>query len=148
MFKKKKEKTVPPIPSVPPATPVVPVNDISKELRDIVITNLSGLPRAETARLSGASNLYEKTKEDIGELTRQIKTRITSSIERGGLECSKFITSDDYLTEVWKEMSNYLEIIQGVLGEFGYKTKVEYKEGTWFNSYNLIISWKETNENE
>ena len=136
MFGKKKKKTTP------------PTEDISKEVRDIVIANLSGLPTAETARLSGASNLYEKTKEDIGELTRQIKTRITSSIEKGRTECSKYITSDDYLTEIWKEMSNYLKIIQDVLGELGYKTEVKYSDGHWFSSYDLTISWKEINENE
>jgi len=133
MFGKKKKQIAP------------PAEDLSKEVRDIVIANLSGLPTAETARPSGASNLYEKTKEDIGELTRQIKTRITSAIEKGRAECSKYITSDDYLTEIWQEMSNYLKIIQDVLGELGYKTEVKYSDGHWFSSYDLTISWKEIN---
>ena len=136
MFGKKKKQIAP------------PTEDLSKEVREIVIANLSGLPTAETARLSGASNLYEKTKEDIGELTRQIKVRITSAIEKGRAECSKYITSDDYLTEIWQEMSNYLKIIQDVLGELGYKTEVKYSDGHWFSSYDLTISWKEINENE
>ena len=123
-------------------------NDISKEIRDIIVANLSGLPTAETARFNGVSNLYEKTKKDIGELTKQIKTIITCAIEKGRVECSKYITSDDYLTEIWEEMSNYLKIIQDVLGELGYKTEVEYNDGCWFNSYDLTISWKETNKNE
>lgn len=133
MFGKKKKQIAP------------PAEDLSKEVREIVIANLSGLPTAETARLSGASNLYEKTKEDIGELTRQIKVKITSAIEKGRAECSKYITSDDYLTEIWQEMSNYLKIIQDVLGELGYKTEVKYSDGHWLSSYDLTISWKEIN---
>lgn len=136
MFGRKKKKTVP------------PTEDISKGIRDIIVANFTGLPTAETARLSGASNLYEKTKEDIDKLSKEIKTRITSAIEKGKTECSKYITSDDYLSEIWKEMSNYLKIIQDVLGEFGYKTKVEYNDGHWFKAYDLTISWKEINENE
>ena len=136
MFGKKKKQIAP------------PTEDLSKEVREIVIANLSGLPTAETARLGGASNLYEKTKEDIGELTRQIKVRITSAIEKGRAECSKYITSDDYLTEIWQEMSNYLKIIQDVLGELGYKTEVKYSDSHWFSSYDLTISWKEINKNE
>ena len=136
MFGRKKKKTV------------LPTEDISKEIRDIIVANLAGLPTAEMARLNGASNLYEKTKEDIDKLSKEIKTRITCAIERGKTECSKFIASDDYLTEIWKEMSNYLKIIQDVLGELGYKTEVKYSEGNWFNSYDLTISWKEINENE
>lgn len=136
MFGKKKKKIV------------SPTGDISKEVRDIIVANLSGLPTAEVARLNGASNIYEKTKEDIGRLSKEIKMRITDAIERGKTECSKFITSDDYLTAIWKEMSNYLKVIQDVLGELGYKTEVKYNEGNWFNSYDLTISWKEINENE
>ena len=136
MFGRKKKKIAP------------PTEDISKEIHDLIVANFTGLPTAETARLNGASNLYEKTKEDIDKLSKEIKTRITCAIEKGRTECSKYITSDDYLTEIWKEMSNYLKIIQDVLGEFGYKTEVKYSDGRWFNSYDLTISWKETNENE
>lgn len=137
MFGRKKKKKIAP-----------PVNDISKEIRDIIVANLTGLPTAEMARLNGASNLYERTKEDIDKLSKEIKTRITSTIEKGKTECSKFITSDDYLSPIWTEMPNYLKIVQDVLSEFGYKTEVEYSEGHWFNSYTLTISWKEINENE
>lgn len=136
MFGKKKKKITP------------SVNDISKEIRDIIVANLTGLPTAEMARLNGASNLYERTKKDIDKLSKEIKSRITSTIEKGKTECSKFITSDDYLSAIWKEMPNYLKIVQDILGEFGYKTEVKYSEGHWFNSYDLTISWKETNENE
>lgn len=136
MFGRKKKKTVP------------PVNDISKEIRDIIVANLTGLPTAEMARLNGASNLYERTKKDIDKLSKEIKTRITDTIDNGKTECSKYITSDDYLFAIWTEMPNYLKIVQDVLGELGYKTEVKYNEGHWFNSYDLTISWKETNENE
>lgn len=136
MFGRKKKKETP------------PTNDISKEIRDIVVANLSGLPTAETARLNGASNLYERTKRDIDELSRKIKERIISAIEKGRIECSVYITSDDYLSSIWAEMSNYVKIIQDVLNEFGYKTEAKYSEGHWFNSYDLTISWKEINENE
>lgn len=136
MFGRKKKKTVP------------PVNDISKEIRDIIVANLTGLPTAEMARLNGASNLYERTKKDIDKLSKEIKTRIADTIDNGKTECSKYITSDDYLFAIWTEMPNYLKIVQDVLGELGYKTEVKYSEGHWFNSYDLTISWKETNENE
>lgn len=136
MFGKKKKKTIP------------PTEDISKEVRDIVVANLTGLPTAEMARLNGASNLYERTKKDIDKLSKEIKDRIICTIENGKFECSKYITSDDYLFAIWKEMPNYLKVIQDVLGELGYKTEVKYSEGHWFNSYDLTISWKETNENE
>lgn len=136
MFGRKKKKITP------------PVNDISKEIRDIIVANLTGLPTAETARLNGASNIYERTKKDIGRLSKEIKTRITDTIERGKTECSKFITSDDYLSAIWTEMPNYLKVIQDILNELGYKTEVKYNEGNWFNSYDLTISWKETSENE
>lgn len=136
MFGRKKKKTAP------------PVNDISKEIRDIIVANLTGLPTAEMARLNGASNLYERTKRDIDKLSKEIKTRITDTIDNGKTECSKYITSDDYLFAIWTEMPNYLKIVQDVLGELGYKTEVKYSEGHWFNSYDLTISWKETNENE
>lgn len=136
MFGRKKKKTVP------------PVNDISKEIRDIIVANLTGLPTAEMARLNGASNLYERTKKDIDKLSKEIKTRIEDTIDNGKTECSKYITSDDYLFAIWTEMPNYLKIVQDVLGELGYKTEVKYSEGHWFNSYDLTISWKETNENE
>lgn len=136
MFGRKKKKTAP------------PVNDISKEIRDIIVANLTGLPTAEMARLNGASNLYERTKRDIDQLSKGVKTRIIDTIEKGRTECSKFITSDDYLTGIWTEMPNYLKIIQDVLGELGYKTEIKYSEGNWFNSYDLTISWKEINENE
>lgn len=136
MFGRKKKKTVP------------PVNDISKEIRDIIVANLTGLPTAEMARLNGASNLYERTKKDIDKLSKEIKTRIEDTIDNGKTECSKYITSDDYLFAIWTEMPNYLKIVQDVLGELGYKTEVKYSEGHWFNSYDLTISWKEINENE
>ena len=136
MFGRKKKKIAP------------PVNDISKEIRDIVVANLTGLPTAEMARLNGASNLYERAKKDIDKLSKEIKERIISTIERGKTECSKYITSDDYLFAIWKEMPNYLKIVQDVLSEFGYKTEVKYSEGHWFNSYDLTISWEETNKNE
>ena len=136
MFGRKKKKIAP------------PVNDISKEIRDIIVANLTGLPTAEMARLNGASNLYERTKKDIDELSKGIKTRIEDTIDKGKTECSKYITSDDYLSAIWKEMPNYLKIVQDVLGEFGYKTEVKYSEGHWFNSYDLTISWEETNKNE
>lgn len=136
MFGRKKKKTAP------------PASDISKEVRDIIVANLTGLPTAEMARLNGASNLYERTKRDIDKLSKEIKTRITDTIDKGKTECSKYITSDDYLFAIWTEMPNYLKIVQDVLGELGYKTKVKYNEGHWFNSYDLTISWKETNENE
>lgn len=136
MFGRKKKKIAP------------PANDISKEIRDIVVANLTGLPTAEMARLNGASNLYERTKKDIDKLSKEIKERIIATIERGKTECSKYITSDDYLFAIWKEMPNYLKIVQDVLSEFGYKTEVKYSEGHWFNSYDLTISWKETNKNE
>lgn len=136
MFGRKKKKTVP------------PVNDISKEIRNIIVANLTGLPTAEMARLNGASNLYERTKRDIDKLSKEIKTRIEDTIDNGKTECSKYITSDDYLFAIWTEMPNYLKIVQDVLGELGYKTEVKYSEGHWFNSYDLTISWKETNENE
>lgn len=136
MFKKKEKKTVP------------STNDISKEIRDIIVANLTGLPTAETARLNGASNLYERTRKDIDELSKEIKTRITGTIEKGKTECSIYITSDEYLTEIWKEMPNYLKIIQDILGEFGYKTEVKHNDCHWYNAYDLTISWKETNENE
>lgn len=136
MFGKKKKKTIP------------PTEDISKEVRDIVVANLTGLPTAEMARLNGASNLYERTKKDIDKLSKEIKERIISTIDNGKTECSKYITSDDYLFAIWTEMPNYLKIVQDVLGELGYKTEVKYSEGHWFNSYDLTISWKETNENE
>lgn len=136
MFKKKKKKTVP------------STNDISKEIRDIIVANLTGLPTAEMARLNGASNLYERARKDIDKLSKEIKMRIIDTIEKGKTECSIYITSDDYLTEIWKEMPNYLKIIHDILGELGYKTEVTYDDGHWFNSYNLTISWKETNENE
>lgn len=133
MFGRKKKKIAP------------PANDISKEIRDIVVANLTGLPTAEMARLNGASNLYERTKKDIDKLSKEIKIRIAESIDRGKTECSKYITSDDYLFAIWTEMPNYLKIVQDVLGELGYKTEVKYNEGRWFNSYDLTISWKETN---
>ena len=136
MFGRKKKKTAP------------PANDISKEIHDIIVANLAGLPTAEMARLNGASNLYERTKRDIDKLSKEIKTRITDTIDNGKTECSKYITSDDYLFAIWTEMPNYLKIVQDVLGELGYKTEVKYSEGHWFNSYDLTISWKETNENE
>lgn len=136
MFGRKKKKTAP------------PVNDISKEVRDIVVANLTGLPTAEMARLNGVSNLYKRTKKDIDKLSKEIKTRIEDTIDNGKTECSKYITSDDYLFAIWTEMPNYLKIVQDVLGELGYKTEVKYSEGHWFNSYDLTISWKETNENE
>nr|DAD58959.1 MAG TPA: hypothetical protein [Caudoviricetes sp.] len=136
MFGRKKKKIAP------------PANDISKEIHDIIVANLNGLPTAETARNNGASNLYEKTKEDISDLAQRIKDRIICAIENGKFECSKYITSDDYLVAIWKEMPNYLKVIQDVLGELGYKTEVKYNEGHWFSSYDLTISWKETNKNE
>lgn len=136
MFGRKKKKIAP------------PANDISKEVRDIVVANLTGLPTAEMARLNGASNLYKRTKKDIDKLSKEIKERIISTIDNGKTECSKYITSDDYLFAIWTEMPNYLKIVQDVLGELGYKTEVKYSEGHWFNSYDLTISWKETNENE
>ena len=136
MFGRKKKKIV------------QPTEDISKEVRDIIVANFAGLPTAKIARLNGASNLYEKTREDIDKLSKEIKTRITCAIEKGKSECSKYITSDDYLPEIWKEMSNYLKIIQDVLGELGYKAEVQYNDGRWFNAYDLTISWKEINENE
>lgn len=136
MFGRKKKKIAP------------PVNDISKEVRDIIVANLTGLPTAEMARLNGASNLYERTKRDIDKLSKEIKARIEDTIDKGKTECSKYITSDDYLSAIWAEMSNYLKIVQDVLSEFGYKTEVEYSEGHWFNLYTLTISWKEINENE
>lgn len=136
MFGRKKKKIAP------------PVNDISKEIRDIIVANLTGLPTAEMARLNGASNLYERTKKDIDKLSKEIKTRIEDTIDNGKTECSKYITSDDYLFAIWTEMPNYLKMVQDVLGELGYKTEVKYSEGHWFNSYDLTISWKETNENE
>lgn len=136
MFGRKKKKIAP------------PANDISKEIRDIVVANLTGLPTAEMARLNGASNLYERTKKDIDKLSKEIKEGIISTIDNGKTECSKYITLDDYLFAIWKEMPNYLKIVQDVLGELGYKTEVKYSEGHWFNSYDLTISWEETNKNE
>ena len=137
MFGKKKKKKI-----------VPPTEDFSKEIRDIIVANFTGLPTAEIARLNGASNLYEKTREDIDKLSKEIKSRITCAIEKGKTECSKYITSDDYLTEIWKEMPNYLKIIQDILGELGYKTEYKYGDGHWFSAYDLTISWKEINENE